>query len=110
MAGFVIGLVLLYTGVINTIMLDSGITALCLTLVDAVLVHIAIEYSFKKSNQAFMLIGLGGMLFSMFFMLVAILILLIFLNIDTYAFILVFFIFYVVTMVHKVYHFNKLKS
>lgn len=103
-------IILYFTDVINTAMLTASLFAVVLTFVDATAVHFAVDYSIKKSTRTFYIVALGGTLLSMFVVLLVILILLIFLNIDQYAFILVFFIFYVLTMVHKIYHFNKLKT
>ncbi|GJQ61647.1 MAG: hypothetical protein SCALA702_07000 [Melioribacteraceae bacterium] len=109
-AGFIPVIILYITDVITAPMVTAALYAAVLTLVDSSAVHFAVDYSIKKSNQTFYIVALGGTLLSMFVTLIAILILLIFLNIDKYAFILVFFIFYVFTMVHKIYHFNKLKT
>lgn len=108
--GFIPVIILYITEVITASMVLAGVYAAALTFVDAIAVHFAVDYSIKKSNQTFYIVALGGTLLSMFVTLIAILILLIFLNIDKYAFILVFFIFYVFTMGHKIYHFNKLKT
>ncbi len=63
--------------------------------------------SLGKSNNEFLLFNLGGMLVRLFFLLIVVFIVIKFLNIDKYAFIFLFFIFYFTSLIFEVNYFRK---
>ena len=65
------------------------------------------NFSKNRSTQIFMLLNFGGMGVRVFFLLITFTLSLIFLEIDKYAFILVFLIFYITTIVYEIKHFNS---
>ena len=67
-------------------------------------------FSKSRSNQLFLLLNLGGMGLRILFLLFTFTLSLIFLEIDKYAFILVFLIFYITTIAYEIKHFNSKKS
>ncbi len=62
--------------------------------------------SLGKSNNEFLLFNLGGMMVRLFFLLVVVFIVIKFLNIDKYAFIFLFFIFYFTSLIFEVNYFR----
>ncbi len=63
--------------------------------------------SINRSNQLFMLLNLGGMGVRVFFLLIGFIIALIFLEIDKYAFILVFLILYSLSIFIEIKYYHK---
>jgi len=64
----------------------------------------------NRSTQAFLVLNFGGMGVRVFFLLITFTLSLIFLEIDKYAFILVFLIFYITTIIYEIKYFNSKKS
>jgi hypothetical protein len=68
------------------------------------------DFSKNRSTQLFLILNFAGMGVRVFFLLITFTLSLIFLEIDKYAFILVFLIFYITTIVYEIKHFNSKKS
>ncbi len=90
----VITYVLSLTAVIDHKSFVSIITALFLNLINLFTALFLYHLSINRSNEVFMILNLGGMGVRVFFLLFGVMMSLIFLEIDKYAFILVFLIFY----------------
>lgn len=88
----------------------SMFLALFLNLVNLFLALLFYDISNNKSNQLFLLLNLGGMGVRVMFLLITFTSCLIFLEIDKYAFILVFLIFYSIGIFFEVKHFNSKKD
>ncbi len=88
----------------------SVFLALFLNLANLFISLILFNLSKTKSNQAFMLLNFGGMGLRILFLLITFTLSLIFLEIDKYAFIFVFLIFYSLSIVFEVKHFNSKKD
>jgi len=104
---FLIIEVLHYFGIISTIEAFSASLALFYNLINFGLVISLFEKSKKESYKKFLLLNLGGMVIRLIFLVLAVLISLIFLKIDNYAFILVFLIFYSVSLILEIKYFNS---
>jgi len=81
-----------YAGVIN------GLNAVATVL--------SFNYALGKSGSLFMIYNMGGMVARMFILLIVILILLKFLNIDKYGFIFIFFILYFISLALEINYFR----
>lgn len=88
-------------------MFVSIFTALFINLVNLFTALLFYHLSINRSNQVFMLLNLGGMGARVFFLLIGVMMSLIFLEIDQYAFILVFLIFYSVSITTEIKYFYK---
>ncbi len=101
-----IGFVALYSlyqfEIIGKTTFSSGAFAIILNFINTAVAKYSYDYSYTKSNKIFMMFTLGGMFLRLIFLLVTILILLMFLNIDKYAFILIFFMFYFVLLIFEI--------
>ena len=95
------------TAVINHTMFVSIFTALFINLINLFTALLFYHLSINRSNQVFMLLNLGGMGARVFFLLIGVMMSLIFLEIDKYAFILVFLIFYSVSITTEIKYFYK---
>jgi len=85
----------------------SIIAALLLNLANLFVALIFFNLSINRSNQLFMLLNLGGMGVRVFFLLLGFSLVLIFLEIDKYAFILVFLILYIISIYAEIKFFYK---
>ena len=85
----------------------SAISAILINFINLSAALFLYHLSINRSNQIFMILNLGGMGVRVFFMLLSFVLILIFLEIDTIAFILVFLIFYSLSMVIEIKYFNK---
>ena len=101
--------ILKYLDVINITTELSIFLALFLNLINLFLALFLFYISKNKSNQLFLFLNLGGMGVRVLFLLFTFTLSLIFLEIDKYAFILVFLIFYSMSIVFEVKHFNSKK-
>ncbi len=99
--------ILYWSDILNDSQITSAVYAGVLNIVNFVLSVSAFEYSWNKSNKIFLLFTLGGMAFRLMFVLLAIVFLFIFLNIDKYAFILAFFIIYFILLTLEVLNFKQ---
>lgn len=105
--GFLLIAILYYVGTINQDFFIASIYAGILNLINAILALVFFEKAKKKSNTLFLMFTMGGMGARMFFMLIVILLLILFLNIDKYGFILVFFVFYFFLLFTEIWYFYK---
>ena len=96
--------------IINISIELSIFLALFLNIINLFIALLLYNFSKKSSNQTFLLFNLGGMGVRIFFLLISFTLSLIFLEIDKYAFILVFLIFYSMSIVFEVRHFNSKKD
>jgi len=96
--------------IINITIELSIFLALFLNIINLFLALLFYNFSKNRSNQTFLLFNLGGMGVRIFFLLISFTLSLIFLEIDKYAFILVFLIFYSLSIVFEVRHFNSKKD
>jgi len=103
----VIILILKLTSVIDQIVFISIAAALLLNLFNLSAALLFYYLSINRSNQVFMLLNLGGMGVRVFFLLIGFVIVLIFLEIDKYAFILVFLILYSLSIITEIKYFHK---
>ncbi len=103
----VIILILKLTSVIDQIVFISISAALLLNLFNLSAALLFYYLSINRSNQVFMLLNLGGMGVRVFFLLIGFVIVLIFLEIDKYAFILVFLILYSLSIITEIKYFHK---
>jgi hypothetical protein len=84
--------------------------ALFLNIINLFLALLFYNFSKNRSTQTFLLLNFGGMGVRIFFLLISFTLSLIFLEIDKYAFILVFLIFYIMSIVFEIRHFNSKKN
>ncbi|VAX24968.1 hypothetical protein MNBD_IGNAVI01-2141 [hydrothermal vent metagenome] len=103
----VIILILKLTSVVNQTTFISIVIALLLNLFNLSAALLFYYLSINRSNQVFMLFNLGGMGVRVFFLLIGFMIVLIFLEIDKYAFILVFLILYSLSIITEIKYFHK---
>ena len=96
--------------IINITIELSIFLALFLNIINLFLALLLYNISKNRSNQTFLLLNLGGMGVRIFYLLISFTLSLIFLEIDKYAFILVFLIFYIMSIVFEVRHFNSKKD
>ncbi|MFH1040184.1 MAG: hypothetical protein V1773_03195 [bacterium] len=83
------------------------VLVLSLNLINSTFALFLFNRSFKKGNQAFLINVLGGMGARMFFLLISIIIILKFLNIDKYQFIFTFFISYFFLLTYEIFYYTK---
>ena len=107
---YVIAYILKFLDVIDITTELSVFLALFLNLINLFFALLFFNLSKSKSNQIFMLLNLGGMGVRILSLLFTFTLSLIFLEIDKYAFILVFLIFYSMSIVFEVKHFNSKKD
>ena len=88
----------------------SVFLALFLNMINLLLALFFYNFSKSKSNQIYMIVNFGGMGLRILFLLLAIILTLIFLEIEKYAFILVFLIFYSLSIFVEIKHFNSEKN
>ena len=106
---------LIYTAIIilritETVSVDflvSSIYAGLLNLINTILAVVFFKKSYKSGSQKFMIYNLGGMGVRLMLLLVVFVIVIKFLNIDYYAFILVFFLFYFISLIFEVLFYLK---
>ena len=107
---YVVVYIFKYLNIINITTELSIFLALFLNLINLSFALILFNISKNKSNQLFLLLNLGGMGVRVLFLLFTFTLSLIFLEIDKYAFILVFLIFYSISIAFEVKHFNSKKD
>jgi len=77
-----------------------------ITLINAFFAYFLFKKSLGKPNKDFLVYNLGGMLGRMMFLLLVVFIVIKFLNIDEYAFIFLFFIFYFTSLIFEINYFR----
>ncbi len=107
---YVVTYILKLLNIINITTELSIFLALFLNLINLFLALLLFNISKNRSNQLFLLLNLGGMGVRVLFLLFTFTLSLIFLEIDKYAFILVFLIFYSIGIFFEVKHFNSKKD
>lgn len=106
----IISYVLNLTAVIDHKTFVSIFTALFLNLINLFAALLFYYLSINRSNQVFMLLNIGGMGVRAFFLLFGVMMSLIFLEIDKYAFIFIFLIFYSVSIYIEIKYFYKVNQ
>lgn len=96
-----------FFSVIDTKMFVAVIAALILNLINLTASLIFYNISNNRSNQIFMIMNLGGMGLRLFFLLIGFTLILIFLEIHTIGFILVFLIFYSLSIFIEIKSFTE---
>lgn len=104
---YIILLSLRYADIISHLFFISAIYAGVLNLVNAFAAVQLFKISFKSGNSSFMIYNLGGLGIRLFFLLVIFVLVIKLLNIDKYGFILVFFLFYFISLVFEVIFYLK---
>lgn len=102
--------VLNLTAVIDHKSFVSIFTALFLNLINLFTALLFYYVSINRSNQVFMLLNIGGMGVRIFFLLFSVMMSLIFLEIDKYAFIFIFLIFYSISIYVEIEYFYKVNQ
>ena len=105
-----ISYVLNITSVIDHKSFVSIFTALFLNLINLFAALLFYYLSINRSNQVFMLLNIGGMGVRVFFLLFGVMMSLIFLEIDKYAFIFIFLIFYSISIYVEIEYFYKVNQ
>ena len=95
---FIVILVLNYFEIINELRFLSIIYAGILSLINVLAAVLLFRYSYKSRHSSFMIFNFGGLGVRVIFLLIAIVLVIKLLNIDKYAFILVFFLFYFISL------------
>jgi hypothetical protein len=96
--------------IVSFILLKTIIISASLNIVNLLCALAAFRFSVNKSNQEFLFYNLGGLVARMFILLLALLIILKFLNIDQDGFILSFFIFYFSQLAVEIGYFSRYKK
>lgn len=104
---YIILTTLYFTDVISQTFFISSIYAGLLNLINAFLAVKLFNLSYKYGGSMFMIYNLGGLGIRMIFLLIIFVLVIKFLNIDKYAFILVFFLFYFISMIFEVMFYLK---
>jgi len=107
---YVIAYLLKFLDIINITTELSVFLALFLNMLNLFFALLLYNLSKSRSTQIFMLLNLGGMGVRVLFLLFTFTLSLIFLEIDKYAFILVFLIFYSMSIVFEIKRFNSKKD
>ncbi len=95
---FIIILILKYFEIINELKFFSIIYAGILSLINVLTAVLLFRYSYKSRHSSFMILNFGGLGIRVFFLLLGFVLVIKLLNIDKYAFILVFFLFYFISL------------
>lgn len=99
--------ILYLTAIVDHKSFVSIFTALFLNLINLFAALLFYYLSINRSNQVFMLLNIGGMGIRIFFLLFGVMMSLIFLEIDKYAFIFIFLIFYITSIYVEIKFFNR---
>ena len=99
---FAILLILKEFSVITPISFYSYLYACIIAFLNHIAFNILLDFSFKKSNQIFLIVNLGGMGLRVLFMLILVFIAIKFLKIDEFKFIFTFFLLYVLFLIYEI--------
>ncbi len=102
--------ILYYNNIISTYAVEASLYAGLLNLINLFAAYFLFKKSIGKSGNTFVAFNLGGIGLRMVFLLISIALIIKFLKIDKYAFILVFLIFYIISLVYEIKHFNSKKG
>jgi len=100
-------LILYFTNILSQLFLISTVYAGILNLINTFAAVKIFNKSYQSSNSIFMIYNLGGLGIRLFILLIAFILAIKFLNIDKYAFILVFFLFYFISLIFEVIFYLK---
>ena len=104
---FIVILILKNYEIITELSFYSIIYAGILNLVNVLTAVLLFHYSLKSSHSSFMILNFGGLGIRIFFLLFGFVLVIKLLNIDKYAFILVFFLFYFISLSLEVMYFLR---
>ncbi len=96
--------------IIDEYAFTSACYGIGLNVINSILALSLFDLSKNKNTQIFIIANLGGIGIRLFFLLITLIIVIKFLIIDTYAFILVFFIFYFILLIFEIWYFSKFKK
>jgi len=99
-----------YLDVISSLFFISAVYAGVLNLINAFAAVQLFKISYKADAQLFMIYNLGGLGVRLFLLLIVIFLVIKFLNIDEYGFILVFFLFYFISLILEVMFYLKIAN
>ncbi len=107
----IIGITLIFVllnifGVIEWPLVKACLIAAPINMLTSFSAYFFFKKSLGRTNNEFLLFNLGGMLLRMFFLLIVLIIVIKFLNVDKYAFIFLFFIFYFTSLIFEVNYFR----
>lgn len=109
--GYLLIGLLYYSGIISHTFFIASIYAGILNLVNSLVAILLFNKVSEKSYNLFLLANLGGMIGRMFFILISVVVVIKFLNIDKYGFILVFFVYYFCLLLIEIWYFyNQSKN
>lgn len=106
----IILIVLLLLNITSVLFFLSSILAAGLNLLNAFAAVKLFQISYKKGSSSFLIYNLGGLGIRLMGLLVVFLIIIKFLNIDKYAFIFIFFLFYFISLILEVFFYIKYKE
>lgn len=104
---YVVLTLLYFFDIISNLFLISSIYAGLLNLLNTFVAVQLFNYSYKSGNSSFMIYNLGGLVVRLMVLLTIFVLVIKFLNIDNYGFILVFFLFYFISLVFEVKFYLK---
>ncbi len=110
LVSFIIILILKYFGIITGLSFLSIIYAGILSLLNVIAAVLLFRFSYKSRHSSFMIFNFGGIGVRIFFLLLAFVLIIKFLNIDKYAFILVFFLFYFISLSLEVVYYLRITT
>lgn len=96
--------------VISLLFLTSAFYAGVLNLINAFVAVRLFKLSYKSGAKSFLIYNLGGLGFRLIIIIICIIVVIKFLNIDEYGFILVFFLFYFVSLIFEILFYLKVAS
>lgn len=107
---FILFFALFYTaflaGIMSADSLKGFLAGLSLNLLNALAAYPSIEKAVKGNNREFLLYSLGGMSVRIMFLLMAIFIIIRFMNVNLIEFLIGFFVFYFAFLIWEVYYYN----
>ncbi len=106
----IILVILLFLNIISLLFFTSSLLAAGLNLLNAFVAVKLFQISYKKGSSSFLIYNFGGLGIRLMGLLVVFLIIIKFLNIDKYAFIFIFFLFYFISLILEVFFYIKYKE
>lgn len=107
---FIIIAILYFTKTIASKFLFSAILAGIINLINAFAAVKLFQLSYKKGGSSFLIYNLGGLGIRLISLLIIFLLIIKLLNIDEYAFIFIFFLFYFISLILEVFFYIKYKE
>lgn len=93
--------------IVSYLFLISSVYAGLLNLLNTIVAVKIFNKSYQSNNSTFMIYNLGGLGIRLFILIIVFVLVIKFLNIDEYAFILVFFLFYFISLIFEVIFYLK---